>query len=313
MKAHSPKRASDIGKHASRRRFGLVPAPAASSLFLAVKRHAHEGNNAERRRAQQHVEEALCARRGRNKTKQQRWCHGGAHLTNQRNGCDCGSAFCGARVFEHHVVGGRAHRKTHTQAHNRQTDDEQNCVCAVQAYEREEVYVKRGNGLPEGWALDETGHDSTDPNRVLKNIIAKAGGGILPLGGSGELTSGYKGYGFAMLCEICTAILSGGTTSNYIYKTPGRANIAQCFIALDYGMFGDKKAIREALDRYLQEIRDSDKAEGQERIFIHGEKSAEARERVLREGVSLNEKTYEEMKMIAAYTGAEAYLPPYLD
>ena len=176
-----------------------------------------------------------------------------------------------------------------------------------------EVYVKRGNGLPQGWALDETGHDSTDPNRVLKNIIAKAGGGILPLGGSGELTSGYKGYGFAMLCEICTAILSGGTTSNYIYKTPGRANIAQCFIALDYGMFGDKQAIREALDRYLQEIRDSDKAEGQERIFIHGEKSAEARERVLREGVSLNEKTYEEMKMIAAYTGAEAYLPPYLD
>ena len=176
-----------------------------------------------------------------------------------------------------------------------------------------EVYVKRGNGLPLGWALDENGHDSTEADRVLKNIISKAGGGILPLGGSGELTSGYKGYGFAMLCEICTAILSGGTTSNYIYKTPGRANIAQCFIALDYGMFGDKQAIRAALDKYLQEVRDSDKAEGQERIYIHGEKSAESRARVLREGVSLNEKTYDEMKMIAAYTGAEAYLPPYLD
>ncbi|MDD3347650.1 Ldh family oxidoreductase [Oscillibacter sp.] len=176
-----------------------------------------------------------------------------------------------------------------------------------------EVYVKRGNGLPEGWALDETGHDSTDPERVLKNIIAKAGGGILPLGGSGEKTSGYKGYGFAMLCEICTAILSGGTTSNYIYKTPGRANIAQCFLALDYGMFGDKKAIRDALDTYLQEVRDSAKAEGQERIYIHGEKSAEARARVLHEGVSLNEKTYDEMKMIGAYTGAQAYLPAYQD
>ena len=65
--------------------------------------------------------------------------------------------------------------------------------------------------------------------------------------------------------------------------------------------------------KYLQEIRESDKAEGQERIYIHGEKSAESRARVLREGVSLNEKTYDEMKMIAAYTGAEAYLPPYLD
>ena len=176
-----------------------------------------------------------------------------------------------------------------------------------------EVYVKRGNGLPLGWALDENGHDSDEADRVLKNIIAKTGGGILPLGGSGEMTSGYKGYGFAMLCEIATAILSGGTTSNYIYKTPGRSNIAHCFIALDHGMLGDKAEIETNLSKYLQEIRESAKAEGQDRIFIHGEKEAEAKERVLREGVSLNEKTYAEMEMIAEYTGATAYLPAYTD
>lgn len=176
-----------------------------------------------------------------------------------------------------------------------------------------EVYVKRGKGLPLGWALDESGHDSTDADRVLANIINKSGGGILPLGGSGELNSGYKGYGFAMLCEIATAILSGGTTSNYIYKNPGHANIAHWFIALDYGMFGNKQEIEASLSRFLQEIRDSAKAEGQERIYIHGEKEAEAHERVKREGVSLNEKTYAEMEMIARYTGAEALLPSYLD
>ena len=176
-----------------------------------------------------------------------------------------------------------------------------------------EVYVKRGNGLPLGWALDENGHDSDEADRVLKNIIAKTGGGILPLGGSGEMTSGYKGYGFAMLCEIATAILSGGTTSNYIYKTPGRANIAHCFIALDHGMFGDKKEIEANFSKFLQEVRDSAKAEGQDRIFIHGEKEAEAKDRVLREGVYLNDKTYEEMKMIGEFTGASEYLPAYLD
>ena len=176
-----------------------------------------------------------------------------------------------------------------------------------------EVYVKRGNGLPLGWALDENGHDSDDADRVLKNIIAKTGGGILPLGGSGEMTSGYKGYGFAMLCEICTAILSGGTTSNYIYKTPGRSNIAQCFIALDHGMFGDKKAIEANLSKYLQEVRESAKADGQERIYIHGEKEYEARAGVLANGVYLNDKTYAEMQMIAEYTGSTAYLPEYLD
>ena len=176
-----------------------------------------------------------------------------------------------------------------------------------------EVYVKRGNGLPVGWALDENGHDSDDADRVLKNIIAKTGGGILPLGGSGDMTSGYKGYGFAMLCEIATAILSGGTTSNYIYKTPGRANIAHCFIAIDHGMFGDKAEIEASLSKYLQEVRDSAKAEGQDRIYIHGEKEFEARAKVLANGVSLNDKTYAEMQMIAEYTGATEYLPEFID
>lgn len=176
-----------------------------------------------------------------------------------------------------------------------------------------EVYVKRGNGLPMGWALDENGHDSNDADRVLKNIINKTGGGILPLGGSGDLLSGYKGYGFAMLCEIATAILSGGTTSNYIYKTPGRANISHCFIALDHGMFGDKAKIEADLSKFLQEVRDSDKAEGQDRIYIQGEKEAEAHERVKAEGVSLNEKTYAELQMIAVFSGATEFLPAYLD
>lgn len=172
-----------------------------------------------------------------------------------------------------------------------------------------EVYAKRDGKIKDGWALDENGIPCSDAERILKNIIEKKGGGILPLGGSGELCSGYKGYGFAMLCEICTAILSGGTTSNYIYKKPEKAEICHFFMAVDYGAFGDKKEIEAALSKYLQEIRDSDKAEGQNRIYIHGEKEFEARERVVSEGVPVNEKTYAEMKMIAAYTGADEYLP----
>jgi len=172
-----------------------------------------------------------------------------------------------------------------------------------------EVYAKRDGVLKDGWAMDENGNASTDASRVLKNIIAKTGGGILPLGGVGEETSGYKGYGFAMLCEICTAILSGGTTSNYIYKTPGRANIAHFFMAFDHGMFGDKAELEKTLSTYMQELRDSKKAEGQDRIYTHGEKEFYARQQVIDQGVSLNEKTYAEMEMIAAYTHAENYLP----
>lgn len=172
-----------------------------------------------------------------------------------------------------------------------------------------EVYAKRDGVIRDGWALDEKGHPCTEAQRVLNNIIGKIGGGILPLGGAGEETSGYKGYGFAMLCEICTAIFSGGLTSNYVNKTPGRVNTCQFFMAVDYGLFGDKAEMEAALSKYLQELRDSDKADGQNRIYTHGEKEFEARKRVMENGMPLNEKTYAEMKMIAAYTGAEALLP----
>ena len=176
-----------------------------------------------------------------------------------------------------------------------------------------EVYAKRGNGLPDGWALDETGRPSTDSDRVLQNIIAKSGGGILPLGGAGELTSGYKGYGFAMICEIMTGILAMGCTSNHVNRTPGRVNTAQCFIALDYGMFGDKTEIERRMSVFLQEIRDSRKAEDHSGIYIHGEKEQENHAKVLREGIPVNEKTYSEMVRIGEYTGASDLLPDYLD
>lgn len=172
-----------------------------------------------------------------------------------------------------------------------------------------EVYAKRDGVIKDGWALDENGNSSTDAARVLANIIGKTGGGILPLGGAGEETSGYKGYGFAMLCEICTAILSSGTTSNYIYKTPGKANIAHFFMAIDYGMFGEKKEIEANLSKYMQELRDSNKAEGQDRIYTHGEKEFESKQKVIANGVPVNEKTYAEMEMIAEFTGAKDLLP----
>lgn len=176
-----------------------------------------------------------------------------------------------------------------------------------------EVYAKRDGVIRDGWALDENGHPSTDASRVLKNIINKTGGGILPLGGAGEETSGYKGYGFGMICEICTGILAGGLTSNHVNRTPGRINTCHFFMAVDYGMFGEKEDLEAGLSKYLEELRQSPKAEGAERIYTHGEKEFENRQKVLDEGIPVNDKTYAEMQMIAEYTGAVDFLPAHLD
>lgn len=166
-----------------------------------------------------------------------------------------------------------------------------------------EVYHKKGESLPDGWALDENGVVSEDPNLVLQNIIHKRNGGILPLGGAGELHAGYKGYGFALVCELFTGILSGGLTANHISSSGSYAGICHWFCAADYGMFGEKEVIRKNFSNYLQELRNSEKAVGQTRIFIAGEKEYEAQEHKKAEGIPVNEKTFQEMYSIAKEFG----------
>lgn len=104
-----------------------------------------------------------------------------------------------------------------------------------------EMYNKAEKPLPEGWALDKDGHPSTNAPDVLANIVAKNGGGIMPLGGSTEKLGSHKGYGYGMLCEIFSSILSMGGTSNYC-MTGGRGNICHGFMAINPAFFGDQKS-----------------------------------------------------------------------
>jgi len=163
-----------------------------------------------------------------------------------------------------------------------------------------EVYSKNDKPLPEGWAVDTSGHDTTDSAALLHNIIHKLGGGIAPLGGTSEITGGHKGYGLGIIVDLFTGILSGGATSNYVNTRPGKSDITHFFMAVDYGIFGDKPAAKARLSAFLGELRESPKADGQERIYTHGEKEAEMmRQRKSLGTLPVNEKTWQEMQDIA--------------
>ena len=89
------------------------------------------------------------------------------------------------------------------------------CSTTVVTRGKLEMYNKMEKPLPDGWALDKDGHASTDAPDVLSNIVAKKGGGIMPLGGNEEVTGSHKGYGYGMLCELFSSILSMGVTSDH--------------------------------------------------------------------------------------------------
>ncbi|MBQ9644571.1 MAG: Ldh family oxidoreductase [Lachnospiraceae bacterium] len=178
-----------------------------------------------------------------------------------------------------------------------------------------EIYNKLEKPLPEGWALDKDGHPSTDAPDVLGNIVAKNGGGIMPLGGSTEQLGSHKGYGYGMICEIFSSILSMGATSNYC-MTGGKGRICHGFAAINPAYFGDPAEIKAHFSTYLQELRDAPKAEGQERIYTHGEKEVAAVKDRMENGIPVNDNTMVEMLDLANYLKLDFasyfgdYLPP---
>lgn len=165
-----------------------------------------------------------------------------------------------------------------------------------------EVYNKRQEPLPKGWALNANGEDTTDPKDILYNVPRHLGGGIVPLGGSGELTGGHKGYGFALAVEMFTAVLSGGLTGNYVHLD-GKDGSGTChyFCAVDYGIFGDRKSIEDGFSKYLDELRNSNKAKGAVKIYTHGQKEVEAYNDKMKNGIPMNDSTLKEIYDICKY------------
>ena len=158
-----------------------------------------------------------------------------------------------------------------------------------------EVAARRGGTMPEGWFVDENGKDLCDAERALE--IARLGaspyGGIVFLGGSGETLGGHKGYGLGLLVELLTAGISLGSPTFDAYSE--RCGICHYFQATSLDLFGDGTAIQEHVEYILEKLRSSPKAEGHERIYIHGEKEYERRLKSLEEGVYLDPATWKKL------------------
>lgn len=173
---------------------------------------------------------------------------------------------------------------------------------------RVEVYNKESKTLERGWAIDETGQVSTDAQNILHCINDKGGtGGILPVGGNTEAQGSHKGYGFSMMCELLTAITSGGVTSNHHTKIPGQgAGTCQAFFVIDPKIFGDAQAQKEHTSVFLQELRDATRVDENVPIYTHGEKEHINYAINMERGIDVNLKTIQEMKDLCEYLGMDA-------
>ncbi|HPY11972.1 MAG TPA: Ldh family oxidoreductase [Sphaerochaeta sp.] len=150
------------------------------------------------------------------------------------------------------------------------------CATSVTQRGKIEVYGRAGKELPEGWVIDHEGKTRTDTAQVLKDLTTGKAA-LTPLGGMGEVTGGYKGYGYAMVVEILSAALQDGAWMKALngFSADGKAipyPLGHFFIAIDPAHFMGLETFKRIAGTICRQLRASEKAPGADYIFTPGEK-----------------------------------------
>lgn len=175
-----------------------------------------------------------------------------------------------------------------------------------------ETYERQGKELPPGWAVDRTGRAATDARAILDDMFQRVGGGIMPLGGAGELLSGYKGYGLAIMVDILCAVLCGAPFGPEVSDTEeSSGRVSHFFGAVRIDTFRDAREFRRDMDRMLRYLRECPRAEGAERVYYAGQKEFEKEDECLRLGVPVTGKTFEQICEVGKEFGVAP--PPTLN
>ncbi len=173
------------------------------------------------------------------------------------------------------------------------------CATSVTQRGKIELYAREGKDCPEGWVIDENGKTKSDSTLILEELI-KGKAALAPLGGIGEDTAGYKGYGYSTVVEILSSALQNG---NFLKMLTGIKNgkkvpynLGHFFIAINISSFIDINIFKKISGTILRELRNSKKMPGSERIYTAGEKEHIAWLSRKEKGIPINESLQKEIK-----------------
>jgi LDH2 family malate/lactate/ureidoglycolate dehydrogenase len=169
---------------------------------------------------------------------------------------------------------------------------------------RIEIAEREGKKIPRGWAVGKDGKATDDPVSLLEDMLYLRGGGLLPLGGEGTVSGGYKGYGLAVMVDILCALTSGGTFGAEVRDSPETsARVCHFLLALRIDLFRDPAEFKKDLSRMLTALSSATPAEGADRVYYAGLKSRETEQECARLGVPVAANVWETLKETARRLG----------
>ena len=150
------------------------------------------------------------------------------------------------------------------------------CATSIVQNGKIEYYEREDKPTPAGLVVTKDGGTMTDSGAILREM--RAGNcALLSIGGAGEDTGGYKGYGFTTIVEILSAALSGGPYMKALSgKNPDGSNrlyrLGHFFFVINPEFFMGLDTFKKTSGSICRELRASEKAPGAERIYTAGEK-----------------------------------------
>jgi L-2-hydroxycarboxylate dehydrogenase (NAD+) len=174
-----------------------------------------------------------------------------------------------------------------------------------------EVHDRAEKPTPEGWVIDDAGQPLTDPRQILRGLpMGQAM--MLPLGGAGEATGGYKGFDLATLVEILCASLCGGASMKDLlgFAPDGSRRpymLGHFLLAIDVEHFLPLEVSKQTTGQIMRDLQNSRLAPGQERIYVAGEEEHEKQELVRERGIPVNRNLRRDLLTVRDELGIVGY------
>ncbi|MFW9900608.1 MAG: Ldh family oxidoreductase [Candidatus Thorarchaeota archaeon] len=188
------------------------------------------------------------------------------------------------------------------------------CATSIIQRGKVELNARINKSLPENTVIDDKGEIMTDPNLVLNKMLERKAS-LLPLGGKGEDTAGYKGYGYATVVELLSAALQDGIflrdTLGIVENGQKRLKVGHFFLAINTDSFIGLDSFKKTAGTIMRDLRNTRKIPGEEKIFTAGEKEYFAENERKKKGIPLNNSLQNDIKIMQNELGLDQYSFPF--
>ena len=170
-----------------------------------------------------------------------------------------------------------------------------------------EILQRKNMDAPLGWIQKKNGEPSTNAHEL------KDGGALIPLGSDREHGS-HKGYCLGAWVDIFSSVLSGANYGPWVPPfvsflapptDPVGSGIGHFFGAMRIDAFRPAQEFKSHMDNWINRFRSAKPVEGQERVLIPGDPEREMAEERMKNGIPVNDKVVEDLKVLASRYGLD--------